>query len=97
MVAGSRWETGTHARPLRSRTGEPQHRPVTVDVAGLECLERECEEFFTDDGDEIPGKDTCSHFRRLEVREAGYEPPPGDADPCPALAAGAARPPAHPP
>ncbi|MGW6531419.1 hypothetical protein [Streptomyces venezuelae] len=55
-----------HARafqPSRPR----QHQPVTVDVAGLECLERECEEYFTDDGDEIPGKTTCSHVQELEI------------------------------
>lgn len=60
------------ARPRRQATPEPPavHQPVTVDVAGLECAERECEEFFTDDGDEIPGKDTCSHYWRMEICEA---------------------------
>jgi hypothetical protein len=87
MVPWSRCETRSHTRPLRSRTSEPRHRPVTAEVADLECLERECEEFFTDDGDEIPGKDTCSHFRQMEVCEACSEPPAGEADPFPAVVA----------
>lgn len=86
MVPWSRCENRDHARPL-PKTTAPQHRPVTVEVAGLECLERECKEFFTDDGDEIPGKETCSHFRQMEVCEACSETPPGDADPFPPVVA----------
>ncbi|MEU1433994.1 hypothetical protein ABZ438_07835 [Streptomyces sp. NPDC005786] len=51
------------------------HERITVQVAGLECLERECEEFFTDDGDEIPGKDTCSHFSEMDICAGCSEPP----------------------
>jgi hypothetical protein len=86
IVPWSLCENRDHARPL-PKTAAPQHRPVTVEVAGLECLERECEEFFTDDGDEIPGKETCSHFRQMEVCEACSEPPTGDADPYPPVVA----------
>ncbi len=69
--------SGCTARP-RVQAGaaqDAQHRPVTVEVAGLECLERECDEYFTDDGDEIPGKAKCSHFREMEVCEACSELP----------------------
>lgn len=52
-----------------------QHRPVTVDVGCLECLERECDEYFTEDGDEIPGMETCSHLRVEEICEACSETP----------------------
>lgn len=37
------------------------HEPVEVWVGTTECLERECEELFDDQGDEIPGKERCSH------------------------------------
>ncbi|MFH8531571.1 hypothetical protein ACH4GE_24510 [Streptomyces tendae] len=87
MVPWSRCETRSHTRPLRSRTDAPQHRPVTAEVADLECLERECEEFFTDDGDEIPGKDTCSHVREMEICEACSDAPVGDGDPHPPVVA----------
>jgi hypothetical protein len=65
----------------------PQHRPVTVEVAGQECWEHECEEFYTDDGDEIPGKETCSHFHEMEICEACSEPSKADADSFPPVVA----------
>lgn len=43
------------------------HQPETVLGGALECVERECEDFFTEDGDEIPGKETCSHMTELEI------------------------------
>ncbi|MFE9432890.1 hypothetical protein [Streptomyces sp. NPDC006640] len=56
-----------------------EHRPVTALVGTEECLERECDEFFTDDGDEIPGKETCSHVKEQEVCEGCA--PVGDLTP----------------
>ncbi|WP_309049057.1 hypothetical protein [Streptomyces sp.] len=66
MVAWSFCDNRQHARAFQPAKPR-QHQPVTVDVAGLECLERECEEYFTDDGDEIPGKEACSHVKQLVV------------------------------
>lgn len=63
------------ARREETPAGEPLHRPVTVEVGSLECLERECDEYFTDDGDEIPGKENCSHIHDMEVCEACSEAP----------------------
>lgn len=74
MVPWSACRVRDRARHQDTPISEPQHRPVTVEVGGLECVERECEEFFTDDGDEIPGMDACSHMRQMEICEACSEP-----------------------
>lgn len=42
---------------------DAEHEPIPVWVGVLDCLERECEEYFTDDGDDIPDVDRCSHLR----------------------------------
>jgi hypothetical protein len=56
-----------------------KHEPLTVLSGCLECLERECEEYFTDEGDEIPGKDSCSHLREVEIcGGCSVEVPDGD-------------------
>lgn len=52
-------------KPMPGQTAA--HQPETVLGGGLECVERECEDFFTEDGDEIPGKETCSHMTELEI------------------------------
>ena len=86
MVPWSRCANRDHARP-RQAVPAPQHRPVTAQVGDLECLERECDEYFTDDGDEIPGKESCSHIHDKEICEACSEPPAGDADEYPPVVA----------
>lgn len=86
MVPWSACRSRDHARPVQS-AAEPQHRPITVTGGNLECLERECEDFFTDDGDEIPGKETCSHLSEMEICEACSEPPVGGLDNFPAVVA----------
>lgn len=62
------------ARDRIRREGKPEqpmaHAPITVTGGNLECLERECEDFFTEDGEEIPGKETCSHLSEMEICEA---------------------------
>lgn len=85
MVPWSRCVNRDHARAFQP-TAPREHRPVTVDVASLECLERECEEFVTDDGDEIPGKETCSHVRQMEICE-GCSDAPRKGDEYPAVVA----------
>lgn len=54
-----------HRRPARGMAPNPdaKHQQVTVWVGTFECLERECDEYFTDGGDEIPDKERCSHIR----------------------------------
>lgn len=57
-------------RPDTSDAERPTvHRPVSVLVGTEECLERECEEYFTDEGDEIAGKESCSHLTEQEICE----------------------------
>ncbi|MGC5400186.1 hypothetical protein ACPXCP_31155 [Streptomyces sp. DT20] len=72
------WE-GCRERPRAASHGTPQshapHERITVQVAGLECLERECEEFFDEEGDDIPGKETCSHFTEMDICAACSERP----------------------
>ena len=78
-----------HIRPARgvAPTPEPEHQPVPVWVGSLECLERECSEYFTEDGDEIPGLEKCSHVRE-ETSCSCRRLPDGSysLDPCSAFA-----------
>jgi hypothetical protein len=64
-----------------------EHQPVTVWVGTVECLERECDDYFTEDGDTDPGVERCSHLREEQAcscqRQVDGEY--GSA-PCPALA-----------
>ncbi|MCX4450638.1 hypothetical protein [Streptomyces sp. NBC_01789] len=57
--------TREHALPTHGMVPNPDadHQQVTVWVGTLECLERECEQYFTDDGDHDPGVERCSHIR----------------------------------
>lgn len=86
MVPWERCEGRDHARPVRGAVPNPdaEHQPVQVWVGGIDCLERECEEYFTDDGDEKPGVETCSHIR-VETSCSCRRLPGGDYDlePCP--------------
>jgi hypothetical protein len=84
MVPWSHCDERDHAR-ARTISSKPQHRPVTADVGSLECWERECDDFFTDEGDEIPGKTECSHLTQMEICEACSEP--GAAEDYPAVVA----------
>lgn len=61
-VPWSACDARAHARPRPGVTPTPGHGPVEVWVGTADCLERECDELFTDDGDEIPGKERCSHI-----------------------------------
>lgn len=68
MVPWEACRVREHARPKRGVVPSPgaDHQPVTVLVGTLECLDRECDEYFGDDGDEIPGMEACSHIREEE-------------------------------
>lgn len=65
MVPWDRCEGRDHVRPARGIAPNPEieHQEIPVWVGSLECLERECEEFFADDGDEKPDVEVCSHVR----------------------------------
>lgn len=69
---------------LRAQTDRltvtPRHIKVVVEVGSLECLDRECDDFFTEEGDEIPGKTDCSHTRPMDICEACSVSPAGDTD-----------------
>ncbi|MFI5769609.1 hypothetical protein ACIA74_13815 [Streptomyces sp. NPDC051658] len=79
-----------HARPKRGVVPNPDadHQQVTVWVGTVECLERECEQYFTEDGDLDPGVEGCSHIREEQAcscqRQADGE---YSSEPCPALVA----------
>ncbi|MEU7416735.1 hypothetical protein [Streptomyces antibioticus] len=51
-------------KPMPER---PAHQPETVQVGGLACVERECDDYVTDDGNEVPNLDTCTHLREMEI------------------------------
>lgn len=84
MVPWSRCENRKHARPRQAAAD--QHRMVIADVGSLECLERECEEFFTEDGEQIPGKTICSHVQELQIC-SGCSSEPRDGDEYPKVVA----------
>jgi hypothetical protein len=50
-----------------SGTTITRHAPLTLLVASSECLDRECEEYFTEAGDDDPGVERCSHIREQQV------------------------------
>lgn len=58
------------------------HRPVILLVGGEDCLDRECDEYFTDDGEPDPGVERCSHITEEQVCEqcTGPQPPGGYYD-----------------
>lgn len=84
MVPWAACREREHARPKVAVT-TTEHTPGIADVGSLECLERECEEFFDDEGDEIPGKTTCSHMREMEIC-LGCSPDPETSDLPPVVA-----------
>jgi hypothetical protein len=43
------------------------HQPMTLLVGGEECLDRECDDYFTEDGESDPGVERCSHIREEQV------------------------------
>ena len=92
VVPWERCEGRDHARPIRGTVPNPEaeHQPVQVWVGGIDCLERECDEYFTDDGDDDPTVDTCSHLR--EATSCSCRRLPGgdyDLEPCPLATAAA--------
>jgi hypothetical protein len=65
MVPWSRCEGRDHIRPKQGIVPNPdaEHQQVPVWVGGIDCLERECDEYYNEDGDEKPGMECCSHIR----------------------------------
>lgn len=65
MVPWALCRVREHARPKHGVTPTPDmtHEPVTVWIGTYECLDRECEEYVTEDGDDDPGVERCSHIR----------------------------------
>lgn len=62
-VAWSACDERAHAKPKPGITPLlDAHDPVEVWVGTGDCLERECDDYFTEDGDEIPDKERCSHI-----------------------------------
>lgn len=88
-IAWSVCRARPHARPKGGAVPntDPAHQPVTVLVGIYECLDRECDEYFTDDGDEKTDMEACSHIREEQVcscqRQANGE---YSSEPCTAAA-----------
>jgi hypothetical protein len=88
MVPWAACRVREHARPKQGVVPnvDAEHQPVTVWVGTFECLDRECEEYFTDDGDSDPGVERCSHIRE-ETACSCQRQNDGEygSEPCPAL------------
>ena len=65
MVPWTQCSVRTHRRPRRGITPAPDadHEQVPIWIGAAACFERECDDYFTEDGDEIPGLEHCSHIR----------------------------------
>lgn len=90
MVPWSACRARKHARPKGGMVPTPDavHEPVTVLVGTLECHDRECDEYFTEDGDADPGVERCSHIREEQACSCQRGPDGEyDGEPCPALVA----------
>lgn len=48
-------------------TDTATHHPMILIVGTVDCLERECEEYVTEDGENDPGVERCSHLREETV------------------------------
>lgn len=42
---------------------EPVHRRLVLLVGGQDCLDRDCEQYFTEEGEPDPTVELCSHIR----------------------------------
>lgn len=88
MVAWADCRGRDRVRPQRGMVPNPdvEHQTVPVWVGVIDCLERECDEYFTEDGDEKQGIGACSHLREETAcscqRQASGE---YTFEPCPAL------------
>jgi hypothetical protein len=58
------------------------HTPITLLVGSEECFDRECEDYFTEDGEPDPGVERCSHIAEQTVCEqCSTERPDGEYEP----------------
>ncbi|MFE7111697.1 hypothetical protein ACFU98_29735 [Streptomyces sp. NPDC057575] len=77
-----------HARPKQGVVPnvDAEHQQVMVWVGMAECLERACDDYFTEDGHTDPGIERCSHIREEQAcscqRQADGE---YSSEPCAAL------------
>ena len=86
------------AQPVDGTTAPVlEHRPLVLETGPYECIERECEEYYGEDGIEDLSVKSCSHLTDVTVC-AGCTPERNDGEyentvpwPCPAaVAAGSA-------
>lgn len=90
MVPWALCKEREHRRPQNGITPTPdeEHQPVPVWVGLSDCLNRECDDYFDDDGNEIPSRDHCSHMREEQACSCQREPGGEYSDaPCPLVAA----------
>ncbi|MBD3004769.1 hypothetical protein [Streptomyces sp. 5-10] len=84
MVPWGECRERIHVRPRNGMVPNPdaEHQEVPVWTGPLDCLDRECDEYFTEAGDDDPAVKVCSHIReevscscrRLGDGEYGLEP-----------------------
>lgn len=69
MVPWNLCRVREHARPKQGvvPSMDATHEPVTVLVGTFECLDRECDDYFGDDGNVDPGVERCSHIHEEQA------------------------------
>lgn len=87
MVPWEHCRVRDRRRPKDGVTPNPdaEHQTVTVLVGSLDCLERECEDYFDEDGNEKTSTEHCPHIREEQVCSC-QRGPDGEygGTPCPA-------------
>lgn len=65
MVPWANCRERDQARPARGVVPNPDagHQSVPVWIGPLDCFERECDDYFDEDGNELSAVDRCSHIR----------------------------------
>lgn len=81
-------------RPVEGTTAPaPEHHPLTLETGPVDCIDRECDEYFNEDGVEELHVASCSHLTdvivcgkcsKLERHDGFYEATV--PWPCPAVA-----------
>jgi hypothetical protein len=86
------------SRPVEpDNAHQTTHQPLTLESGPGDCIERECEEYYGEDGEPYPGVTSCSHLTDVVVC-SGCTPEPTDDGlyltsvpwPCPLADAGSA-------
>lgn len=61
-----------------SITDPAAHEPLVLLIGSEDCLDRDCEEYFTEDGEPDPGVERCSHIREGVICQQCSDEPNAD-------------------